>query len=71
MREDLNEIANRLADLRVPPALISVHVQRVAKWRQSHRKPSLKRHRLRCPDDDSNDTPSKRLYRGAHAVFRK
>ena len=69
MREDLNAIASRLANLGVPPDLISTHVARVQKWRLSHTKPSLKRHRLNSPDDDA--PKRKRCYAGATAVFNK
>ena len=42
MREDLNEIANRLAALHVPPDLISNHVRKLEKWRRSHPRQVLK-----------------------------
>ena len=73
MRQDLNEIAIRLAQLHVPHNWISDHVKRVEKWRVTHppKTHSLKRHRLNSHDDDSDDDAHKRKYRGTHAVFRK
>jgi hypothetical protein len=65
MRQDLDEIANRLAQLSVPQNLISVHLKRV-----EPKSRSLKRHRLNRPDDN-DDSKSKRQYQGARAVFRK
>ena len=74
MREDSNSIANRLAALHVPPALISVHLKKLEKWRRNHppKQPSLKRHRLNGPDDDDDsNNKRKRHYGGTRAVFRK
>ena len=45
MREPITEIEARLAQLQVPPDLISVHLKRLEKWRDTHR-PKVKRHRL-------------------------
>ncbi len=60
MRQDLNAIANRLADLGVPSHLVAQHVHRVTNWRASHPK-KIKRHRRYDNDDQPLSRAGKRL----------